>query len=100
MAVIRYTWNNKKAGVDTSNYFDTGPKLQYGGTKLTIGFEGVYRYASIVPASVNKHDTYRWTASLNYKLTDDITFTASYGANFNGNTTQYSDPKKVFAIAE
>ncbi len=98
MAIIKYTFNNKTAKVDTSNYFDLGLKMQYSRQKWTCGLEGVYRNAQVVPADIQKHDTYSWTVSFNYIVTDNITFTANFGANFNGNTATYTSPNQIFTV--
>ena len=98
IGVFRLTVNNKADKVDTADYFDAGMKLQFTHNRWSLSAEGVYRHASKVPASVNRKYTYRFVTSLDYKLSDAITFKFSFGSNFDGNTATYSDPKKMFAV--
>jgi len=96
--VMRYTFNNTSVGVDVANYFDAGLKGELTQNKWAGSLEYVYRHASAIPVGYSKDYTYRLTAGLSYKLSDMITFTFNFGTNFDGNTTTYSDPKKMFAI--
>ncbi|MFN8242765.1 MAG: hypothetical protein U0X40_01820 [Ferruginibacter sp.] len=96
MAVARITLNAKN--VDTSNYVDAGAKLQWTHNKLSVSGEGIYRYLTNKPATVKKGYTFRTDFTLSYKLNDMVTFTATFGSNFDGNSTHYSDPSKMFAV--
>jgi hypothetical protein len=98
MGVIRYTFNNTSANVDVANYFDAGLKGAYTENKWAGSLEFIYRHASAIPVGYSKDYTYRLTAGMSYKLSDMITFTFNFGTNFDGNTVNYSDPKKMFAI--
>jgi hypothetical protein len=99
MGVIRYTFNNIKDSVDVGNYLDLGVKAQYTHNKWNASVEGVYRHATAVPEGTDKNYTYRWAATFNYKFSDKITLSLAYGANFNGNTTTYTSPSKIAALA-
>jgi hypothetical protein len=99
MGVFRYSFNNKKDSVDVSDYFDAGIKGKYIHNRWSLALEGVYRYATDVDEEQLKRNyTYRFTASLDYKINDLLTFKATFGTTFNGNTTTYTDPKEIFAI--
>ncbi len=98
IGVVRLSFNNQKDSVDVANYFDAGIKLQYTHNRLSIAAEGVYRHASELPDGARKKYTYRLVSSLDYKITETITFKFSFGTNFDGNTATYSDPKKMFAV--
>jgi hypothetical protein len=95
--VLRLTFNNKKDSVDVANYLDAGIKFQYTHNRWSLSAEGVYRHASKVPEGVKKKYTYRFVTSLDYKMSDAVTFKFSFGSNFDGNTATYTDPKKMFA---
>jgi hypothetical protein len=100
MGVLRYTLNNKKDSVDMSNYFDAGAKCKFTHNRWSASGEGVYRYATEVDSEkVKENYTYRLTASFDYKINELLTLKANLGTTFNGNTSTYTDPKKVFAIA-
>lgn len=96
MAVARLTFNN--AIVDSSNYFDLGGKLRWIHNRLSLSGEMIYRRLTIKPEDVKKNYTFRSVINLSYKLSDMITFQAAFGSNFDGNSTTYSDPSKMFAI--
>ena len=98
MGVLRYTINNSKEGVDVSNYFDAGSKIQYTTNKSSFSFEGVYRYASKLPMGFSKKSTWRWVSSFDYKISDIVTFKFTFGTSFNGNTTTYTKSKDIFAL--
>lgn len=98
MGVGRYTINNQTAGVDVANYLDAGVKGAFTQNKWSGSLEWVYRYASNLPEGFSKSHTYRLTVGMDYKITDVITFKFNFGSNFDGNTTTYSDPKKMFAV--
>jgi hypothetical protein len=98
MGVLRYTFNNRGAGVDVANYFDYGVKGAITQGRWSGSLEYVLRDASQKPVGEDKAYTYRLSAGLNYKLTDQITFSFNFGTNFDGNTVTYSDPKKMFAV--
>ncbi len=98
MGVVRYTINNQSAGVDVANYVDAGLKGAVTKGNWSGSLEYIYRYASNTPAGQMKNYTYRLTAGIDYKITDQITFKFNFGTNFDGNTTTYSDPKKIFAL--
>jgi len=42
--------------------------------------------------------TYRATSSFEYRFNDQLSFKATYGTTFNGNTATYTDPKDIFVI--
>jgi len=96
MAVARLTINAKN--VDSSSYLDAGAKLQWVHNKLSISGEGVFRYLTKKPVGQVKGYTLRTGFTLSYKLNDMITFMATFGSNFDGNSTHYSDPDKMFAV--
>jgi hypothetical protein len=98
MGVLRYTLNNQKDSVDVSDYLDGGLKLQYTKNNWSFSFEGVYRYATELPAGSSKNHTWRWVSNLDYKINDMLTFKFCFGGNFNGNTATYTDPKEMFAL--
>lgn len=96
MAVVRITINASNA--DSSNYLDAGAKLQWVHNKLSVSGEGIFRYLTNKPSSQKKGYTLRTGFTLSYKLSDWVTFKATFGSNFDGNSTRYSDPKKMFAV--
>jgi hypothetical protein len=98
LGVLRYTFNNKKDIVDISNYFDAGVKTQILHNRIGFSLEAVYRYATEKPQDVKKNYTYRLVTSFDYKVSDLITFKFSFGTNFNGNISTYSEPKNMFAL--
>ena len=96
MAVARFTFNSKR--VDSSDYVDIGGKLQWIHNRLSLSTEAIYRRLSEKPKSVLKKYTFRTAFTLSYKMNDVITFQASFGSNFDGNSNTYSDPSKMFAV--
>ena len=96
MMVARITINAKN--VDTSSYADVGAKLQWVHNKLSISGEGILRYLTKKPQSQLKGYTLRTGFTLSYKMNDMVTFKATFGSNFDGNSTHYSDPGKMFAV--
>lgn len=98
MLVLRYTWNNQNAKVDVANYTDGGLKGAATLGNWSGSVEYVYRNASHIPEGATKRYTYRLTVGMDYKITQNITFKFNFGSNFDGNTTTYSDPKKMFAV--
>lgn len=98
MTVFRYTLNNQAAGVDVANYFDAGLKGAFTKGNFSGSVEYVYRNASHIPAGLSKRYTDRLSIGIDYKISPQITFKFNFGSNFDGNTTTYSDPKKMFAI--
>jgi hypothetical protein len=98
LAVGRFTKNY--ASVDIADYYlDAGMKLQYSFNKFSLSYEGIGRYASIVPIGIKSKWTYRSVVNADYTLLGDITLKVTFGTNFDGNTTTYTDPKKIFAVA-
>jgi hypothetical protein len=98
MIVLRYTLNNKKDSIDVADYFDSGIKGQLIKNKWSGSVEFVGRWASDVPAIVKSKFTYRLALSADYKITDIITFKFTFGSNFDGNTSSYTNPKEMFAL--
>jgi len=98
MFVGRYTMNNQQAGVDVANYIDYGLKGAVTLGNWSGSVEYVNRYASHIPTGASKNYTYRLTVGMDYKISETITFKFNFGSNFDGNTTTYSDPKKMFAV--
>jgi len=98
MGVARYTINNQVAGVDVANYLDAGLKGAFTQNKWSGSLEVIYRHASHLPEGLTRAYTYRYAVGMNYKLSDAVTFTFNFGANFDGNTATYTDPKKIFAV--
>jgi Arc/MetJ-type ribon-helix-helix transcriptional regulator len=96
MAVLRVTINAKN--VDSTSYADFGGKLQWVHNKLSVSGEGVFRYLTNKPLNQKKNYTVRTAFTLSYKLNDLVTFKATFGSNFDGNSTHYSDPSKMFAV--
>ncbi len=96
MAVARITINAKN--VDSSNYADVGAKLQWVHNRLSVSGEGVLRYLTHKPKNQVKGYTLRTGFTLSYKINEMITFKATFGSNFDGNSTHYSDPDKMFAV--
>ncbi len=96
MAVLRVTINAKN--VDSSSYADFGGKLQWVHNKLSVSGEGVFRYLTTKPQNQKKNYTVRTAFTLSYKLNNLVTFKATFGSNFDGNSTHYSDPSKMFAV--
>jgi len=96
MAVARITVNAKN--VDSSNYADVGAKLQWVHNRLSVSGEGVLRYLTHKPQNQAKGYTLRTGFTLSYKINEMITFKATFGSNFDGNSTRYSDPDKMFAV--
>lgn len=97
-AVLRLTFNNKKDSIDVSDYFDAGTRLQFTHNRWSCSIEAVYRYATKTPPTLKRNYTYRFMSSIDYKISDAITFKFSFGTNFDGNTKTYSDPKQMFAV--
>ena len=98
MLVFRYTINNKKDSIDIADYFDCGLKGQFIKNRWSGSVEFVGRWASDVPKTIKSKYTYRLALTADYKITDDITFKFTFGSDFNGNTSTYSDPKEMFAL--
>jgi len=98
IGVVRLSFNNKQDSVDVSNYLDLGLKTQYTHNKWSFSAEYVYRKASEKVKDVKRDYTYRLVSSLDYKLTEEITFKFSFGTNFDGNTATYTKPKELFAV--
>lgn len=96
MAVARITVNAKN--VDSSNYVDVGAKLQWVHNRLSVSGEGILRYLTQKPQNQAKNYTLRTGFTLSYKINEMITFKATFGSNFDGNSTHYSDPDKMFAV--
>ncbi len=96
--VLRLTFNNKADSVDIANYLDAGVKFQYTHNRWSVSSEAVYRRASKLPEGFNKKFTCRFVTSLDYKMSDGVTFKFSFGSNFDGNTATYTDSKKMFAV--
>lgn len=96
MAVTRVTINAKNT--DSSNYFDAGGKLQWVHNKLSLSAESIFRWLSNKPQNQAKAYTVRTDMTISYKLNDVVTFKATFGSNFDGNSTHYSDPAKIFAV--
>jgi hypothetical protein len=96
MGVFRFIWNDKM--VDIADYFDFGAKFQYNKAIWNASFEGTARHANKIPTGISSHWTYCWLASFSYTINEVTTLKFSLGSNFDGNTTTYSDPNKMFAI--
>ncbi len=96
MAVWRMTWNSSK--VDKTDYFDAGIKFQYTHNKVSISGEYIARMLTEKPATVASKWTNKLDVSLDYKLSSTLTFKATFGRNFDGNSVHYSDPEKMFAV--
>lgn len=96
MAVLRMTWNNSR--VDKTDYFDAGIKFQYTHNKISISGEYVARMLTEKPATVASKWTNKLDVSFDYKLSSTLTFKATFGRNFDGNSVHYSDPEKMFAV--
>jgi hypothetical protein len=96
MAVLRVTINAKN--VDSTSYADLGGKLQWVHNKLSVSGEGIFRYLTNKPQNQKKNYTVRTAFTLSYKLNELVTFKATFGSNFDGNSTHYSDPSKMFAV--
>lgn len=98
MGVIRFTFNNKAAGIDVADYFDAGTRIQYTRNRASFSLEAVYRRASEVPAGVSKNYTWRFVSSFDYKINELITFKFAFGGNFNANTATYTRPKDMVLL--
>jgi hypothetical protein len=96
MGVIRMIWNN--SAVDMSDYFDAGFKLQYTHNRFSLSGEYIARMLTEKPVSVESKWTNRLDLSFDYKLNSFVTFKATFGRNFDGNSVHYSDPGKMFAV--
>jgi hypothetical protein len=96
MSVIRLTINNKN--VDSTNYLDAGGKLQWVHNRLSFSGEAILRYLTKKPAGQKKNNTFRTAFTFSYKMNELVTFQATFGSNFDGNSTKYSDPSKMFAV--
>jgi hypothetical protein len=96
MSVLRYIWNESK--VDTASYFDFGAKIQYNKVAWNASFEWTARHASKVPADISSNWTNCWLLSFNYTINQFATLKFSFGSNFDGNTTQYTSKKDMFAV--
>jgi len=99
IGVLRYTFNNTKDSVDVSDYVDIGGKGKYSRKRWSLDFEFVYRYATQVDQELMERKyKYRATSSFEYRFNDQLSFKATYGTTFNGNTATYTDPKEIFVI--
>ncbi len=96
MAVLRMTFNNSK--VDVTDYFDIGAKAQYTHNRFSFSGEYIARMLTEKPNTVESKWTNRLDLSFDYKINDLITFKATFGRNFDGNSAHYSDPQKIFAV--
>lgn len=96
MAVARITFNSKN--IDSSDYVDAGGKLQWIHNRLSLSGEAIFRYLTKKPDDQQKKHTFRTAFSLSYKLNELVTFQATFGSNFDGNSTKYDDPSKMFAV--
>jgi hypothetical protein len=96
MAVLRFTFNAKD--VDASHYADIGAKLQWLRNRFSFSGEAVLRYLTRKPQGQKKNHTFRTGLTFSYKMSDLVTFQATFGSNFDGNSTRYSDPSKMFMI--
>jgi|SRR5688572_288031 len=96
MAVLRMTFNNSK--VDVTDYFDIGAKVQYTHNRFSLSGEYIARMLTKKPTTVESKWTNRVDVSFDYKINDLITFKATFGRNFDGNSVHYSDPQKIFAV--
>ena len=96
MAVLRMTFNNSK--VDVTDYFDIGAKIQYTHNRFSLSGEYIARMLTEKPTTVESKWTNRVDLSFDYKINDLITFKATFGRNFDGNSVHYSDPQKIFAV--
>ena len=96
MAVVRMTFNSKEA--DSSHYVDAGGKIQWTHNRLSFSGEAIYRFLSKKPETQLKNHTFRTAFTFSYKMNELVTFQATFGSNFDGNSTTYSDPRKMFAV--
>jgi hypothetical protein len=96
MGVIRMIWNN--SAVDESDYFDAGLKLQYTRNRFSLSGEYIARMLTKKPDNIQSKWTNRLDLSFDYKLNSFVTFKATFGRNFDGNSVHYSDPGKMFAV--
>ncbi|WP_118953198.1 hypothetical protein [Taibaiella helva] len=96
LGIVRYIWNDHR--VDPGNYLDFGAKAQFNRNDWNIGFEGVFRRASDIPATQSSHWTYSWVGNFSYTLQENITLRLSFGSQFDGNTRVYSKPNEILAI--
>jgi hypothetical protein len=96
MAVFRMTFNNSK--VDVADYFDIGAKVQYTHNKFSFSGEYIARMLTEKPNTVASKWTNRLDVSFDYKINDLITFKATFGRNFDGNSVHYADTPKIFAV--
>lgn len=96
MAVLRMTFNSSK--VDVTDYFDIGAKVQYTHNRISLSGEYIARMLTEKPNTVESKWTNRLDLSFDYKINDLITFKATFGRNFDGNSVHYSDPQKIFAV--
>jgi hypothetical protein len=96
MAVLRMTFNNSK--VDVADYVDIGAKVQYTHNRFSFSGEYIARMLTEKPNTVESKWTNRLDVSFDYKINDLITFKATFGRNFDGNSVHYSDSPKLFAV--
>ncbi len=96
MAVARFTANSSR--IDSSDYLDLGGKLQWIHNRVSLSAEGVFRYLTDKPAGQRKGYTSKTGLTLSYKLNDLVTFKTTFGSNFNGNSTTYSEPSRMFIV--
>jgi len=97
LGVVRGTFNDPM--VDNTSYFDFGTKLQYNIEDFSLSAEGIARWASALPADRSSAWTYRAVGNICYTLMDNITVKISVGTNFDGNSSTYTDPDELLAIA-
>lgn len=96
MAVLRVTWNDQN--VDVSDYLDFGARAQYTYNRISFSGEYIARKLTTRPTSVISAWTNRLDISFDYKLNELVTFKATVGRNFDGNSVHWSDPGKMFAV--
>jgi hypothetical protein len=96
MAVARWTDNDD--AVDESDYLDAGGKLQWIHERISLSYEAIYRYGTKKPDDVKKKYTYRTGLTFSYKLNELVTFKTTFGQKFNGTSTEYDDPRKMFLV--
>jgi hypothetical protein len=96
LGIIRYLYNEER--VDEGNYADIGLKLQFNRNSWNSSAEGVMRHASVVPDGIDNKWTYSWIFNFSYLITEDISFRFSFGSNFNGNTTTFTEPNAIILM--
>jgi hypothetical protein len=96
MAVARITINTLR--VDSTDYMDAGGKIQWIRNRLSVSCEFIYRYLSKVPKNQEYPYTYKSDFTFSYKLNELVTFKATFGKSFDGNSAEYSKPSKIFIV--